>query len=69
MKAILNILQKVLVNHFYKINAGFFMFLFYVLFGLPYDVASFHKAIATLIVNNQLFILLLVSVFPHLTKY
>ena len=33
-KAVFNILQKVLVNHFYKVNAGFFLFFFFLLFGV-----------------------------------
>src|SRR5882672_6577270 len=58
MKTTLSILQKVIVNHFYKLNAGLFMFLFYVLFGLPQDVGSFHIAIATMIVQSQLSLLI-----------
>lgn len=57
MNATLSILQKVLVNHFYRLNAGLFMFLFYVLFGLPQDAGGFHIAVAALIVTNQLFLL------------
>jgi hypothetical protein len=30
----IHILQRVLVNHFYKVNAGFFLFWFFVLFGV-----------------------------------
>ncbi len=33
-KPIARILQSVLVNHFYQMNAGFFAFLFFVLFGV-----------------------------------
>lgn len=46
-------MQKVLVNHFYKLNAGLLMFLFYVFFGLPQDIKAFHVSIATMIVTNQ----------------
>lgn len=63
MKTTISILQKVLVNHFYRLNAGLFMFLFYVLFGLPQDAGGFHIAIATLIVNNRLFLLLVFSMW------
>jgi len=58
MRTTLIILQKVLVNHFYRLNAGLFMFLFYVLFGLPQNAGDFHIAIATIIVKSQLFLLL-----------
>ncbi len=33
-RSALTILQRVLVNHFYKVNAGFFLFFFFVLFGV-----------------------------------
>ncbi len=33
-RSVLNILQKILVNHFYKVNAGFFLFFFFILFGV-----------------------------------
>jgi len=58
MKTTISILQKVIVNHFYKLNAGLFMFLFYVLFGLPQNVGGFHITIATLIVQSQLSLLI-----------
>lgn len=58
MRTALSILQKVLVNHFYKLNGGLFMFLFYVFFGLPQDIKAFHVSIATLIVTNQTALLL-----------
>jgi len=58
MKTTLSILQKVIVNHFYKLNAGLFMFLFYVLFGLPQNVGGFHIAVATLIVQSQFSLLI-----------
>lgn len=58
MRTVISILQKVLVNHFYKLNAGLFMFLFYMLFGLPQDIKAFHVSIATLIITNQTALLL-----------
>ncbi len=64
MKTAFSILQKkVLVNHFYKLNAGLFMFLFYVLFGLPADAGGFHIAIANMIVQSQLFLLVIFAVW------
>ncbi len=53
---VLTILQKVLVNHFYKVNAGFFLFAFFVLFGLPYQPLSFHLSIINGIVQSQVFL-------------
>jgi hypothetical protein len=52
MGIVISILQKVLVNHFYKVNAGFFMFLFFVLFGLPNEVAGFHLSIIHIIIES-----------------
>lgn len=52
------ILQKVLVNHFYKVNAGLFLFVFLVLFGLPYQPLSFHRSIIDGILKSQLFLAL-----------
>lgn len=56
MVTVIGILQKVLVNHFYKANAGFFLFCFFVLFGLPISPAAFHLSIITGIIQSQLFI-------------
>lgn len=58
MRTVTGILEKVLIKHFYKLNAGLFMFLFYVLFGLPQDIKAFHISIATLIATNQTALLL-----------
>jgi hypothetical protein len=52
MRIVISIFQKVLVNHFYKVNAGFFMFVFFVLFGLPNDVAGFHLSIIHIIIES-----------------
>jgi len=57
MRIVISILQRVLVNHFYKVNAGFFAFLFFVLFGMPNSVASFHLAIINGIVESNSFLL------------
>jgi len=63
MSTTLSILQKVLVNHFYRLNAGLFMFVFYVLFGLPQDAGGFHISIATMIVENQPFLWLVFAIW------
>jgi hypothetical protein len=52
MRVLITILQKVIVNHFYRVNAGFFLFMFFVLFGLPYSVLSFHLSIINIIIQN-----------------
>ncbi len=52
MKIVFTILQKVIVNHFYRVNAGFFLFMFFVLFGIPVNLAQFHLAIIMVIVQN-----------------
>jgi len=52
------ILQKVLVNYFYKVNAGLFTFAFFVLFGLPYSVLAFHYSLIIEIVQSQVFLAL-----------
>lgn len=57
MRTAISILQKVLVNHFYKLNAGLFLFLFFVLFGLPQDVKTFHTALATAIIQSPVLLL------------
>lgn len=53
---IVRILQKVLVNHFYAVNAGFFLFAFFVLFGLPYQPLGFHRSLIDGIVRSQAFL-------------
>ncbi len=57
------ILQKVLVNYFYKINAGFFLFSFFVLFGLPYSPLSFHLSLITGIIQSQMFLSIVLLVW------
>lgn len=52
----LSILQRVLVNHFYKVNSGFFLFIFFVLFGLPYQPLSFHASLIHGILASQVFL-------------
>jgi hypothetical protein len=52
MRVVLPILQKVLVNHFYRVNTGFFLFMFFVLFGMPANLLQFHMAIIYAIIQN-----------------
>ena len=54
MNIVLTILQKVIVNHFYRVNAGFFLCMFFLLFGIPANLAQFHLAIITIIIQNPL---------------
>lgn len=54
----ISILQKVLVNYFYKVNAGFFLFGFFVLFGLPISPVAFHLSLISGIIQSQLFLAL-----------
>ena len=53
MRVVLPILQKVIVNHFYRVNGGFFLFLFFLLFGIPANLAQFHYAIIVVIIQNH----------------
>ena len=52
----ITILQKVLVNYFYKVNAGFFLFGFFVLFGLPISPVAFHLSLISGIIQSQVFV-------------
>ncbi len=52
----IRILQKVLVNYFYKVNAGFFLFVFFVLFGLPNSPVAFHLSLISGIIQSQIFV-------------
>ncbi len=56
MRIVVSILQRVLVSHFYKVNAGFFLFGFFVLFGLPYQVVSFHLSLIAGIIESGVFL-------------
>lgn len=53
---VVRVLQKVLVNYFYKVNAGFFLFGFFVLFGLPYSPLAFHLSLINGIIQSQQFL-------------
>jgi len=63
MKIVSNILQKVLVNHFYKVNAGIFIFLFFALFGLPQQPYYFHTALIHGILESQSFLVFVMFVW------
>ena len=53
---IARILQRVVVNHFYTVNGGFFLFGFFVLFGLPYQPLHFHRSLINGIIESQHFL-------------
>lgn len=63
MKIILSILQKTIVNHFYKVNTGFFLFIFFVLFGLPYNVSTFHLSIIHSIIQSPIILLIVLALW------
>ncbi len=51
-----NILQRVLVFHFYRVNAGFFFFWFFLLFGVPAQVLSFHFSLIQGMIQSPVFL-------------
>jgi len=57
-KAVITILQRVLVNHFYKVNAGFFLFWFFVLFGAVAggQLISFHLSLIHGMIQSPVFL-------------
>ena len=57
MRIIAKILQSVLINHFYKLNAGFFIFLFFLLFGVVRggQLIEFHLGLIQAILGGPLF--------------
>ena len=57
-KVVINILQRALVNHFYKVNAGFFLFWFFVLFGVvaPGQVISYHLSLIQGMIQSLVFL-------------
>jgi len=61
MRITITILQKVLVNYFYKVNTGFFLFVFYVLFGLPQNVKEFHLSLIYGVIKNPSMLLLVMG--------
>jgi hypothetical protein len=63
MIVIIRILQKVIVNYFYDIHAGLFLFFFFVLFGLPNAPLPFHVSIINGIVQSRLFLFIVIGVW------
>jgi len=55
---IISILQKVLINRFYKEHAGFFIFFFFVFFGIPNSVVGFHLSLIEGMIHSRIFLLL-----------
>lgn len=55
MRKAIGTLQKVVVNYFYMVNAGLFLFGFIVLFGLPYTPVAFHLSLIAGIIQSQAF--------------
>lgn len=65
MKNIAKILQLLLVNHFYKLNAGFFIFLFFALFGVVRggQLIEFHLGIIQAILGSPLFLWIIIVIW------
>lgn len=59
----IRILQKVLVNYFYKTNAGLFLFGFFILFGLPYSPLAFHVSLITGIIRSPVFLAIVLLIW------
>lgn len=59
----IKVLQKVLVNYFYTANAGFFLFVFFVLFGLPISPVAFHLSLISGIIQSQLFVAIVMLIW------
>ena len=62
-KAALNILQRVLVFHFYRVNAGFFFFWFFLLFGVPAQVLSFHMSLIQGMIHSGVFLSCVIAIW------
>ncbi len=65
MRIIAKILQSVLVNHFYKLNGGFFIFLFFALFGVVRggQLIEFHLGLIQAILGSYLFLGIIISIW------
>lgn len=59
----IKVLQKVLVNYFYRLNAGFFLFCFFVLFGAPTSPLAFHLSLISGIIQSQVFLSIVMLVW------
>ncbi len=54
--ATLKIVQRVLVNAFYKANAGFFSFWFFMLFGIVQPVIGYHLSLIQGMIRDYIFL-------------
>jgi hypothetical protein len=65
MRNIAKILQLVLVNHFYKLNSGFFIFLFFALFGVVRggQLIEFHLGLIQAILGSSLFLWIIIVIW------
>jgi hypothetical protein len=65
MRIIAKILQSVLVKHFYKLNAGFFVFLFFAMFGVVRggQLIEFHLGLIQAILGGPLFLLSIICIW------
>lgn len=65
MRIIAKILQSVLVNHFYKLNAGFFIFIFFALFGVVRggQLIEFHLGLIQAILSGPLFLFMIICIW------
>jgi hypothetical protein len=57
-RPILHILQQVLVNHFYKLNAAFFLFFFFLLFGVVQSgqIINYHLSLIQGMIESTVFL-------------
>jgi hypothetical protein len=69
MRITAKILQSVLVNHFYKLNAGFFLFLFFVLFGAVRggQLIEFHLGLIQAVLGGPLFLSIIIFIWALYT--
>lgn len=60
MSSVQKVLQRVIVTRFYQVNAGFFLFLFLLLFGIIEPIVSirFHYALMQMMAHRLLLLLL-----------
>lgn len=65
MRNIAKILQLTLVNHFYKLNAGFFIFLLFALFGVVRggQLIEFHLGLIQAILTGPLFLSIIICIW------
>lgn len=68
MQALSNILHKAFVVTYYRKNAGFFLFLLYILFGMEQKPILFHRELIQSIVTgkNEMLVTLIIFLLYHL---